>query len=67
MADRFGRQPLLFDGKGDHATDDFGGTLACNSEALIIWRVLQGVALAALVNFHQCVATRSTGKPRSAR
>lgn len=49
VADRFGRRPVLQTGLALYTLAGFGSALAPNVEALIAWRALQGVALAASV------------------
>jgi DHA1 family bicyclomycin/chloramphenicol resistance-like MFS transporter len=49
LADRFGRRPVLLAGTALYALACTGATLAPNIEALIGWRAVQGVAIAAAV------------------
>lgn len=49
VADRIGRRRVLLVGLAMHALASIGATFAASIEALVAWRVLQGVALAAAV------------------
>jgi MFS transporter, DHA1 family, multidrug resistance protein len=49
VADRLGRRPVLLTGLALYALASIGCVLAGSIEALIVWRVLQGAALAAAV------------------
>ncbi len=49
LADRFGRRPVLLVGLALYTAAAIGGALADEIGALIAWRALQGVALAAAV------------------
>ncbi len=48
-ADRFGRRPVLLVGLGVFVVASIGGTLAPHIDALVAWRALQGVGMAAAV------------------
>jgi DHA1 family bicyclomycin/chloramphenicol resistance-like MFS transporter len=48
-ADRFGRRPVLLWGLGLHCAASVGAALAGSIEALIVWRALQGAAMAAAI------------------
>lgn len=50
LADRFGRRPLLLGGLGCYVAASIGSTLAGSIDVLIIWRISQGIAMAAVVN-----------------
>lgn len=49
LADRFGRRPVLLAGMAAYTLASTFGALAATIEALIGWRALQGVAMAAAV------------------
>lgn len=49
VADRVGRRPVLILGLTLYTAASVGCALAANIEALVVWRVLQGAALAAAV------------------
>ncbi len=49
VADRFGRRPVLLTGLVLYTAASVGCTLAGSIEALVVWRVMQGAALAAAV------------------
>lgn len=49
VSDRIGRRPVLLAGLALHALASAGCALAGSIEALVLWRVLQGAALAAAV------------------
>ena len=49
VADRFGRRPVLIAGLALHTAASVGCALAGSIEALIVWRALQGAAMAAAV------------------
>ena len=49
VSDRIGRRPVLLAGLALHAVASAGCALAGSIEALVLWRVLQGTALAAAV------------------
>lgn len=49
MSDRFGRRPVLLWGAGAYVLAALGGVFAGSMEALIGWRVLQGLAMGAAV------------------
>jgi DHA1 family bicyclomycin/chloramphenicol resistance-like MFS transporter len=49
LADRFGRRPVLLVGLGLYATAALGAAIAADIVALIVWRSLQGAAMAAAV------------------
>lgn len=49
VADRVGRRPVLLIGLALYTAASIGGTLAGSIETLIVWRVLQGAAMAAAV------------------
>ncbi len=49
LADRFGRRPVLMTGLALYTAASIGGASAQTIDALIAWRVLQGVAMAAAV------------------
>ena len=49
VSDRIGRRPVLLAGLALHAVASAGCALAGSIEALVLWRVLQGAALAAAV------------------
>lgn len=49
LADRFGRRPVLLSGLLLYTAASIGGALAQTIEALVAWRVLQGIAMAAAV------------------
>ena len=49
VADRVGRRPVLICGLLLHTAASVGGALASSIEALIVWRMLQGAAMAAAV------------------
>jgi MFS transporter, DHA1 family, multidrug resistance protein len=49
IADRFGRRPVLLAGLSLYTLASAGCTLAGSIEALVVWRTLQGAALAAAV------------------
>lgn len=49
LADRLGRKPVLLMGLALNAAASLGGALTPSIEALIVWRMLQGLGLAAVV------------------
>ena len=49
VADRVGRRPVLLTGLMLYTAASIGGALAGSIEALIVWRVLQGAAMAAAI------------------
>jgi MFS transporter, DHA1 family, multidrug resistance protein len=49
LADRFGRRPVLLAGLGLYTLASVLGAIAQSIEALIVWRALQGAAMAAAV------------------
>ncbi len=49
LSDRFGRRPILLCGFSAYTLGSIGGTLAPSMEFLIGWRVVQGVAMGAVV------------------
>ena len=49
LADRFGRRPVLLTGLGLYTIASVLGAIAQSIEALIVWRALQGAAMAAAV------------------
>lgn len=49
LADRLGRKPVLLMGLALHVAASAGGALAGGIGALVVWRVLQGLGLAAAV------------------
>jgi DHA1 family bicyclomycin/chloramphenicol resistance-like MFS transporter len=49
VADRYGRRPVLLLGLGLHTLASVGCALTGSIEALVVWRALQGAALAAAV------------------
>ena len=49
LSDRFGRRPVLLAGMALYTAASVLGTLAQSIEALIVWRMLQGAAMAAAV------------------
>lgn len=49
LADRFGRRPVLLVGMTLYTIASLGGALAGSIDALIVWRGLQGAAMAAAV------------------
>jgi DHA1 family bicyclomycin/chloramphenicol resistance-like MFS transporter len=49
VADRVGRRPVLLTGLVMYTAASVGGALAGSIEALVVWRVLQGAAMAAAV------------------
>ncbi len=49
LADRLGRRPVLLAGLALYALASLGCTLAASIEALVLWRTLQGAAMAAAV------------------
>ncbi len=49
LADRFGRRPVLLVGLALYTAAALGGALATHIDALIGWRALQGIAMAAAV------------------
>lgn len=49
LADRFGRRPVLLTGMTLYTVASVGGALAGSIDALIVWRSLQGAAMAAAV------------------
>lgn len=49
LADRVGRRPVLVGGLVLYAAASAGSATAANIDALIVWRVLQGVGMAAAV------------------
>jgi len=49
MSDRYGRRPILIAGLIAYTISGIGAAFAATMEALIIWRVIQGAAMAAAV------------------
>ena len=49
LSDRFGRRPVLLVGLVLYTAASVGATLALSMDLLIIWRVLQGLAMGAVV------------------
>jgi MFS transporter, DHA1 family, multidrug resistance protein len=49
LSDRFGRRPILLCGLAAYALASLGGTLAPSMALLIVWRVMQGAAMGAVV------------------
>ena len=49
VADRYGRRPVLLAGLSLYAVSGLGSALAPNVEVLVVWRALQGAALASAV------------------
>ena len=49
LADRFGRRPVLLAGMALYTLASVFGAIAQNIDALIVWRALQGAAMAAAV------------------
>jgi len=49
VADRVGRRPVLLAGLALYTAASVGGMLAGSIEALVLWRVLQGAAMAAAI------------------
>ena len=49
MSDKYGRRPVLIIGMAAYTAASFGSVFAANMEALIGWRVLQGIAMGAAV------------------
>lgn len=49
LADRIGRRPVLLVGLTLYAIASLGGALADSIDALILWRIVQGAAMAAAV------------------
>lgn len=49
LADRHGRRPVLLGGLALYVVASIGGCFAQNVETLVVWRVLQGAAMAAAV------------------
>ena len=49
VADRVGRRPVLLTGLLLYTASSIGGALAGSIEALVMWRVLQGAAMAAAI------------------
>lgn len=49
VADRVGRRPVLLVGLSAYTVASLGGMLAGSIESLIVWRVVQGAAMAAAV------------------
>ena len=49
MSDKYGRRPVLIIGMAAYTAAAFGSVFAANMEALIGWRILQGIAMGAVV------------------
>ena len=49
LSDRFGRRPVLLAGLGIYAAASVGSALAPSMALLVVWRVLQGAAMGAVV------------------
>ena len=49
MSDKYGRRPVLIVGMAAYTAAAFGSVFAGDMEALIAWRVLQGIAMGAVV------------------
>jgi len=49
LSDRFGRRPVLLAGLGLYVAASVGSAAAPGMEALILWRIAQGVAMGAVV------------------
>ncbi|MDO9360197.1 MAG: multidrug effflux MFS transporter [Polaromonas sp.] len=49
LSDRFGRRPILLCGLAAYTLAGFGSTLAPSMEMLIVWRIVQGAAMGAVV------------------
>ena len=49
LSDRFGRRPVLLVGLVIYVAASIGATVAAGMDALIAWRVLQGIAMGAVV------------------
>src|SRR5665647_493546 len=49
MSDRFGRRPILLCGLAAYTLASIGSTLAPSMALLIVWRVVQGAAMGAVV------------------
>ncbi len=49
VADRYGRRPVLLAGLTLFVVASVGGTLASGIDTLIVWRIVQGIAMAAAV------------------
>jgi DHA1 family bicyclomycin/chloramphenicol resistance-like MFS transporter len=49
LSDRFGRRPILLWGLAAYTLASIGGTLAPSMALLIVWRVVQGAAMGAVV------------------
>jgi DHA1 family bicyclomycin/chloramphenicol resistance-like MFS transporter len=49
LADRVGRRPVLLAGLGLYVAASAGAALAGSIESLVLWRILQGVAMAAAI------------------
>lgn len=49
LSDRYGRRPVLLWGLTAYTAASFGSTLAFSIEQLIVWRMLQGAAMGAVV------------------
>jgi len=63
LADRFGRRPVLLAGLGLYVGAAVGGALATSIGALIAWRALQGIAMAAAVTCGRSIV-RDLYEPR---
>jgi DHA1 family bicyclomycin/chloramphenicol resistance-like MFS transporter len=64
LADRFGRRPVLLVGLALYTVAATGGALATHIGALIAWRALQGIALAAAVTCGRSIV-RDLYQPRA--
>ena len=49
LSDRFGRRPILLSGLAAYVAASVGATLAQTMDLLVAWRVVQGVAMGAVV------------------
>ena len=49
LSDRFGRRPILLAGLGLYTLAALGSAISSNMAALVVWRVLQGAAMGAVV------------------
>ncbi len=49
LSDRFGRRPILLCGLAAYTLASLGSTLAATMELLIVWRIVQGAAMGAVV------------------
>ncbi len=49
LSDRFGRRPILLAGLGLYTLAAIGSLLSAHMAALVVWRVLQGAAMGAVV------------------